>query len=405
MNVPAPKPRSTSCLEINVVSIIDPLALSQALIRCPSITPEDAGALDVLEAALSDIGLSCQRLPFSEAGTPDVDNLYARIGTSGPNFCFAGHTDVVPIGNRDDWSVDPFGGQVREGLLYGRGASDMKCAIACFAAAAARFIARHGKDFNGSISFLITGDEEGPAINGTPKVLGWMSEQGQTIDACLVGEPTSVDALGDTVKIGRRGSMNGHLIVYGTQGHAAYPHLADNPVPVMLKMLSAIDAEHLDDGTEQFARSNLEITTVDVGNPATNIIPAKAEASFNIRFNDRHMGLGLEQRFRQIIEPIAAETDSRYGLEFSISGESFLTPPGPLSQIISQACKDITGRTPELSTSGGTSDARFIKDFCPVAEFGLINATAHKVDENAAVDDIMALADVYDAVLEAYFSQ
>ncbi|NQU59085.1 MAG: succinyl-diaminopimelate desuccinylase [Rhodospirillales bacterium] len=386
------------------MSAIDPLNLSQALIRCPSITPEDAGALDVLKAALSEIGFTCHRLPFSEAGTPDVDNLYARIGTGSPNFCFAGHTDVVPIGNRDDWSIDPFGGQVREGVLYGRGTSDMKCAIACFAAATARFLARHGDHFKGSISFLITGDEEGPAINGTPKVLGWMTEQGEAIDACLVGEPTNVTVLGDTIKIGRRGSMNGHLIVYGTQGHAAYPHLADNPVPVMLKMLSAIDDQHLDEGSDHFPPSNLEITTVDVGNPATNVIPAKAEAGFNIRFNDLHMGLGLEQKFRQIVELIAAEKDTRYGLEFSISGESFLTPPGPLSQIIGQAAKDVTGRMPGLSTSGGTSDARFIKDFCPVVEFGLINATAHKVDENAAVKDILALTDVYDAVLEGYFS-
>jgi len=386
------------------MSAIDPLALSQALIRCPSITPEDAGALDVLEAALSDIGFICQRLSFTKTGTPDVENLYARIGTSGPNFCFAGHTDVVPIGNREDWSMDPFGGQVREGVLFGRGASDMKCAIACFASAAARFIARHGADFNGSISFLITGDEEGPAINGTQRVLSWMADQDETIDACLVGEPTNVEALGDTIKIGRRGSMNGHLIVYGTQGHSAYPQLADNPVPVMLKMLSALDALHLDDGTDQFLPSNLEISTVDVGNPATNVIPAKVEAGFNIRFNDLHKGLGLEQKINRIVEHIAAEKGTRYGLEFSISGESFLTPPGRLSQIIGQACQDITGRTPALSTSGGTSDARFIKDYCPVAEFGLINATAHKVDENAALDDIKALADVYDAVLEAYFA-
>ncbi|MBL6940799.1 MAG: succinyl-diaminopimelate desuccinylase, partial [Rhodospirillales bacterium] len=278
------------------MSTIDPLALSEALIRCPSITPEDAGALNVLEEALTDIGFTCHRLSFTKVGTPDVENLYARIGTGGLNFCFAGHTDVVPIGDRDDWSVDPFGGQVREGVLYGRGASDMKCAIACFAAAAARFLERHGNEFDGSISFLITGDEEGPAINGTQRVLDWMGDEDETIDACLVGEPTSVDVLGDTIKIGRRGSMNGHLTVYGTQGHSAYPHLADNPVPVMVKMLNALDGEHLDDGSEHFPQSNLEIVTIDVGNPATNVIPAKIEASFNIRLNDGHMGVGLEQR-------------------------------------------------------------------------------------------------------------
>ena len=386
------------------MSEIDALDLSQALLRCPSITPEDAGALDVLEGALNDLGFACHRLPFSEAGTPEVDNLYARIGTVAPNFCFAGHTDVVPIGNRDDWSIDPFGGQIREDILYGRGAADMKCAISCFTAAASRFIGRHGNNFKGSISFLITGDEEGPAINGTPKMLAWMAEQGETMDVCLIGEPTNVKVLGDTIKIGRRGSMNGRLVVYGTQGHVAYPHLADNPVSVILKMLSAINSDVLDTGTNHFPPSNLEITTVDVGNEATNVIPAKAEAGFNIRFNDLHSGASLEQHIGKIIDAVAAENETHYGLEFSISGESFLTPPGPLSQIIQQATKSVTGHMPELSTTGGTSDARFIKDFCAVAEFGLINATAHKVDENACVGDIKALADVYDAVLEAYFA-
>jgi len=385
------------------VSEIDALELSQSLIRCPSVTPEDAGALDVLETALTDMDFACHRLPFAETGTPDIDNLYARFGTGSPNFCFAGHTDVVPIGDRDDWSIDPFGGQIREDNLFGRGTVDMKCAIACFTAAASRFLERRGPGFDGSISLLITGDEEGPAINGTAKMLGWMAEQDQTIDVCLVGEPTCVSELGDTIKIGRRGSMNGHLTVYGTQGHSAYQHLADNPLPVMIEMLSAINGEPLDQGSDHFPPSNLEITTVDVGNTATNVIPAKVEASFNIRFNDLHSGAGLEQRLHALIETIAAKSETRYGLEFTISGESFLTPPGDLSLILQQAAQQVTGRVPELSTSGGTSDARFIKDFCPVAEFGLINATAHKVDEHAAVADIHALADVYDAVLEAYF--
>jgi succinyl-diaminopimelate desuccinylase len=384
---------------------IEALELSQALLQCPSITPVDAGALDILEAALNKLGFTCYRLPFSEDGTPDVDNLYARIGTSAPNFCFAGHTDVVPIGNRDDWSRDPFGGQIYNGTLHGRGASDMKCAIACFTAAASRFIGRHGENFNGSISFLITGDEEGPAINGTKKILDWMVRQDQTIDACLVGEPTNVKVLGDTIKIGRRGSMNGRLIVHGTQGHVAYPHLANNPVPVILKMLSAINSDVLDMGSDHFPPSNLEITTVDVGNGATNVIPTKAQARFNIRFNDLHSGASLEQHISKIIQSVAAEYEIQYGLEFSISGESFLTPPGFLSQVIQQATKSVTGYIPELSTTGGTSDARFIKDFCPVAEFGLINATAHKVDENASLNDINALTDVYDAVLEAFFAK
>jgi succinyl-diaminopimelate desuccinylase len=364
----------------------------------------DAGALDVLESALNELGFTCNRLPFSEAGTPDVDNLFARIGTNTPNFCFAGHTDVVPIGHRDDWSRDPFGAQIYKDTLHGRGAADMKCAIACFTAAASRFLVRHGRNFKGSISFLITGDEEGPAINGTKKMLDWMVRQGQAIDVCLVGEPTNVKVLGDTIKIGRRGSMNGSLVVHGTQGHVAYPHLASNPVPVILKMLNAIDSDVLDMGSDHFPPSNLEITTVDVGNGATNVIPTKAKARFNIRFNDLHSGASLEQRITKIIQAVATENDTPYSLKFSISGESFLTPPGFLSQIIQQATKSVTGHMPELSTTGGTSDARFIKDFCPVAEFGLINATAHKVDENASIHDIMALTDVYYAVLEAFFA-
>ncbi len=383
---------------------IDAVDLSQALLRCPSITPVDAGALDILETTLNDLGFKCYRLPFSEAGTPDVDNLFARIGTNSPNFCFAGHTDVVPIGNRDDWSKDPFGGQIYKGAVHGRGASDMKCAIACFTAAASRFIARHGKNFRGSISFLITGDEEGPAINGTKKMLDWLVKQEHTLDACLVGEPTNVEVLGDTLKIGRRGSMNGNLIVHGTQGHVAYPHLANNPVPVILKMLSAINSDVLDIGSDHFPPSNIEITTVDVGNRATNVIPTKAQARFNIRFNDLHSGASLEQHIRKIIQAVATENEATYSIDFSISGESFLSSPGLLSQIIQQATKNVTGQMPELSTSGGTSDARFIKDFCPVAEFGMINATAHKVNENASINDINALTDVYNAVLESFFA-
>ena len=383
---------------------IDAVDLSQALLRCPSITPVDAGALDILETTLNDLGFKCYRLPFSEAGTPDVDNLFARIGTNSPNFCFAGHTDVVPIGNREDWSKDPFGGQIYKGAVHGRGASDMKCAIACFTAAASRFIARHGKNFRGSISFLITGDEEGPAINGTKKMLDWLVKQEHTLDACLVGEPTNVEVLGDTLKIGRRGSMNGNLIVHGTQGHVAYPHLANNPVPVILKMLSAINSDVLDIGSDHFPPSNIEITTVDVGNRATNVIPTKAQARFNIRFNDLHSGASLEQHIRKIIQAVATENEATYSLDFSISGESFLSSPGLLSQIIQEATKNVTGQVPELSTSGGTSDARFIKDFCPVAEFGMINATAHKVNENASINDINALTDVYNAVLESFFA-
>jgi len=383
---------------------IDPLDLSQTLIRCPSVTPEEGGALDALEEVLTSLGFDCHRLVFSEKGTADVDNLYARIGKGAPNFCFAGHTDVVPIGNRDDWSIDPFGGQIREGHLFGRGVVDMKCAIACFAAAASRFLDDNGNDFGGSISLLITGDEEGPAINGTIKVLEWMQEAGEKIDACLVGEPTSAERVGDTVKIGRRGSMNGHLSVYGVQGHSAYPQLADNPAPKLVEMLAALDAMVLDDGNEHFQPSNLEITTIDIGNPATNVIPAFAEAKFNIRFNDIHTGAGLSEKIRSLCEDIAKRTNARFALDFAISGESFLTPPGELSSIMQRAIETRTQQTPVLSTTGGTSDARFIKDFCPVAEFGLCNATAHKVDENATVEDIRALADIYEDILRKYFS-
>ncbi|MBL6958166.1 MAG: succinyl-diaminopimelate desuccinylase [Rhodospirillales bacterium] len=384
-----------------MTATLDPLDLSRALIRCPSVTPDDAGALDVLQEALQGLGFDCTRLPFSEDGTADVDNLYARLGSGGPNFCFAGHTDVVPVGDRDAWTVDPFGAQLREGRLYGRGAADMKCAIACFTAAVSEFLSARGEDFGGSISLLITGDEEGPAVNGTVKMLRWLQDQGQSLDVCLVGEPTNPENLGEMIKIGRRGSMNAFITVTGTQGHTAYPHLADNPVPRLLAMLAEIGKAPLDDGTEHFQPSNLEITTIDVGNPATNVIPNQARATFNIRFNDRHTGASLSQYLKTCCQSVGGD----YDLRTEISGEAFLTPPGPLSGIIADAARDVTGRSPELSTTGGTSDARFIKDVCPVAEFGLTNATAHKVDENSAVDDIRDLAVIYRRVLEGYFGQ
>ncbi len=380
---------------------IDPVELSRALIRCPSVTPDDAGALDVLQAALEGIGFACTRLPFSQKGTPDVDNLYARIGSNGPNFCFAGHTDVVPIGDRDAWTADPFGGEIRDRVLYGRGATDMKCAVACFAAAAAGFLADRGADFGGSISFLITGDEEGPALNGTVKVLDWMEKAGEVIDSCLVGEPTNPEAVGDMIKIGRRGSLVGHLTVTGTQGHSAYPELADNPIPRLMKMLSSLIDTPLDAGTAHFPASSVAVTSIDVGNGATNVIPAKARAAFNIRFNDLHTGESLETMLRERFGAIGG----RFDLDATVSGEAFLTPPGPLSGIISDAVQAATGKTPELSTTGGTSDARFIKDYCPVAEFGLVNRTAHKVDENAAIGDIDLLAAIYRDILERIFPQ
>ena len=365
------------------------------------MTPEDGGALGVLQCALEALGFVCHRLVFREPGTHDIDNLYARLGTGQPNFCFAGHTDVVPVGNRDAWTVDPFGGEVIDGVLYGRGATDMKSAIACFVSAVAGFVADRGPGFGGSISFLITGDEEGPALNGTKKVLDWMAENGEKIDVCIVGEPTNPLRLGDMIKIGRRGSMTGQITVTGIQGHTAYPHLADNPLPRLVKMLDALVSTQLDDGTPHFQPSNLQLTTIDVGNPATNVIPARASAGFNIRFNDLHTGASLTEWIRERCDSVGGA----YELDVKISGEAFLTPPGEFSGLISRVVRDVTGIEPELSTSGGTSDARFIKDYCPVAEFGLVGQTMHKVDERIAVADIDALTRIYRAMLDGYFRE
>jgi succinyl-diaminopimelate desuccinylase len=386
---------------------IDPLDLAARLIRCPSVTPADAGALDILQDELEALGFTCSRLPFAEEGTPEVDNLHARIGAGPPNFCFAGHTDVVPVGERDAWSVDPFGGQVRDGNLYGRGATDMKAAVACFAAACSQFIAKRGNDFGGSISFLITGDEEGPAVNGTVKVLAWMAAHGEAIDACLVGEPSSSQALGDTIKIGRRGSLIGRLVVYGTQGHSAYPQLADNPIPRLMDMLRAITGEALDAGTAHFEPSLTVITTVDVGNQAVNVIPAMAKAGFNVRFNDLHSGMSLESLLRMRCDAVNQTYGgggARYDLEISVSGEPFITRPGPLSDLVAGAVEKITGLAPALGSGGGTSDARFIKDYCPVVEFGPCNRTAHKVDENVPVADVRKLVEIHQEILAAYFA-
>lgn len=380
---------------------LDPVAFAAELIRCPSVTPEEGGALDLLQARLEALGFTCTRLPFSDEGTPDVDNLYARIGTEGPNFCFAGHTDVVPVGDEAAWSADPFGGEIKDGVLFGRGATDMKSAIAAFAAAAERVL-KEGAP-KGSISFLITGDEEGPAVNGTQKMLDWCAAHGEVIDDCLVGEPTNPRALGDMIKIGRRGSVNGWLTAYGAQGHVAYPHLADNPVPRMAAMLSALAGLKLDEGTDHFQPSNLEITTVDVGNTATNVIPAEVRAHFNIRFNDLQTAEGLEVLVRGVLDKVCQEMGGSYDLVFKKSGDAFLTAPGRLSDIVAGAVEKVTGRAPELSTSGGTSDARFIKNHARVIEFGLVSQSMHKVDEHIAVKDIEQLTDIYEAVLRGYF--
>ncbi len=376
-------------------ALTDPLPLARALLRRASVTPRDDGALDVLQRALEALGFRCTRLPFGE-GEGRIDNLYARWGETGPNFCFAGHTDVVPVG--EGWTVDPFAAEVIDGRLFGRGAADMKGAIAAFVAAVARLLAE--RDPRCSLSLLITGDEEGDAVNGTVKVLEWLAERGETIDHCLVGEPTNPARLGDMMKIGRRGSLTGRVKVYGTQGHVAYPHLADNPIPRLMRMLGALIERPLDAGTEHFQPSNLEIVTIDVGNPASNVIPGAAQARFNIRFNDLHTGERLTSWVRERLE-VAAE-GGLFDLDVSISGDAFLTPPGVLSALVADACEAVTGRRPEESTSGGTSDARFIKNACPVVEFGLVGRTMHKTDEHIELADLEALTAIYHRILAAY---
>lgn len=381
---------------------IDPVAFAKTLMACPSITPVDAGALDVLEHALSPMGFTCHRLPFEEADSERTDNLYARFGDAGNHLCFAGHTDVVPPGDLNAWRIDPFSPEVIDGVLYGRGAVDMKGAIACFVAALSRF---ELKDFRHSVSMLITGDEEGPAVNGTRKVLNWLRERNEVIDGCVVGEPTNPEALGDMIKIGRRGSVSFDLTVTGVQGHAAYPDLAANPIPYLLDILTRVNGHALDEGTEHFDPSNLEITTVDVGNPTGNVIPAQAAATFNIRFNDMHTADSLTEWVASICSHAVRDHEAvSYTLDAEAGAEAFLTEPGPLSSLVSDAVESVTGKRPTLSTTGGTSDARFIKDLCPVVECGLINKTAHKVDECISVQSMEQLTDIYYYVLTHYFS-
>jgi len=373
---------------------LDPAALAAALIRQPSVTPKDEGALDIVAAVLEPLGFTCHRLAFG-----DIHNLYARHGNGRPNLCFAGHTDVVPAGAAEAWSFDPFAASLRDGALCGRGAVDMKGAIAAFIAAAERYLAERELDLPGSISLLITGDEEGEAINGTRKVLEWLAARDETIDACLVGEPTSAQFLGDMIKIGRRGSMTGRLMVTGVQGHTAYPHLADNAAHRLVAMLHALTTAELDGGSEHFQPSTLQVSTIDIGNPAANVIPAAARAVFNIRFNDRWTS---EKLRAWLIEKLDA-VGGRYTLDVAASGESFLTAAGPLSDRLAEAIRRVTGRTPELSTTGGTSDARFIQVYCPVVEFGLVGQTMHKVDERVDLSDLSALTEIYYTFLSWFF--
>jgi succinyl-diaminopimelate desuccinylase len=384
----------------------DPVALAQALIRCRSVTPAEGGALTLLQSVLAPAGFECHRLPFTEAGTPDVDNLYARfgkIGTNGPHLCFAGHTDVVPPGDESAWTHPPFAAVIENGVLWGRGAIDMKGAIACFAVAALDFIGRKGGSIPGAVSFLITGDEEGPSINGTVKVLDWMKANGERMDACVVGEPSSLDTLGDELKIGRRGSLNGELVVHGRQGHAAYPRTAENPVPKLARMIDRLSSAPLDNGTRHFEPSSLEVTVISVNNTATNVIPSEARAKLNIRYNDLWTRPKVEAHVRAVCEAVAAETKARWELSFSGTGDVFRTEPGPLVDTMSGAVASITGLKPRMSTGGGTSDARFIHFHCPVIEFGLINRTIHQVDERCAVDDLHRLTKIYATFLDTYF--
>ncbi len=371
-------------------------ALAQALIRCPSVTPADAGAMDVLAAELAGLGFTIHRLPLGEPPDGPVENLFAVHGEGGPHFAFAGHTDVVPVGDRAAWSVDPFAGTVADGLLVGRGAADMKGAIAAMLVAARAHVERGAA---GRLSFLITGDEEGPATFGTAPVLDWLEANQLVPDLCLVGEPTSRQRLGDMMKIGRRGSLNAWIRVNGAQGHVAYPDRAKNPIPLLVAALAALQARVLDSGNDWFQPSNLEVTDLEVGNPATNLIPAAASARLNIRFNDEHTGAALAEWVRQTVAAHAPGAD----VVVKISGEAFLTEPGAFSTLVAEAVTEVTGLAPELSTSGGTSDARFIRRLCPVVEFGLPGPSMHKVDEHASLADIDDLARIYDAVLRRVF--
>jgi succinyl-diaminopimelate desuccinylase len=375
----------------------DPVPLLQALIRCASVTPADAGALAVLEAALAPLGFACHRLRFGE-----VENLFAiraaaGAGNRAPHLCFAGHTDVVPPGDTAAWTADPFGAEVRDGQVWGRGATDMKGGVAAWVSAVQELLAER-PDFPATLSLLITGDEEGPAVDGTVKVLGWMAERGLIPDACLVGEPTSKVRLGDTIKIGRRGSLSAAITVHGTQGHAAYPQRADNPVHRLVRALAALTAEPLDQGTEWFEPSSLQVTTIDVGNPTTNVIPATASAKLNIRFNDRHTEASLTALLQQAL----AREAPRHELSVSCSGESFLTAPGPFVEALRRAVRRATGEEAALDTGGGTSDARFIARHCPVAELGAVGATMHQVDERTPVEELRRLAALYRAVIEEF---
>jgi succinyl-diaminopimelate desuccinylase len=381
----------------------DPVALARDLLRCPSVTPAEGGALALLEGVLKRAGFAVHRVTFAEPSTAPVENLFARIGSEKPHICFAGHTDVVPPGDAATWSHPPFGGDIAGDVLYGRGAVDMKGAVACAVAASLDHLAASGGRPKGSISFLITGDEESIAVNGTIKLLQWAAERGERFDHCILGEPSNASSIGDTIKVGRRGSLNGTLVITGKQGHVAYPQLADNPVRGLVAVMGALMAAPLDHGSANFDASNLEFTSIDIGNATVNLIPGEARARFNIRFNDCHSQTSL----RTLIERLAADA-ARERVKWRIDWEPsnadvFFTEPSPFLDLVVAAIKEVTGQAPKLSTTGGTSDARFIKNYCPVLEFGLVGTTMHQVDERTAVADLATLTAVYRKILDRYF--
>ncbi len=378
---------------------VDPADLTAALIRCPSVTPEEGGALVLLEDLLTQAGFACTRVDRG-----GIANLYARWGEKGAarSFGFNGHTDVVPLGDETAWSVPPFGAAIRDGMMWGRGATDMKSGVAAFAAAAVDFVQQTPPD--GAVILAITGDEEGDALDGTIALLDWMRDNGEAMDVCIVGEPTCPDEMGEMIKIGRRGSLNAWLTIAGVQGHSAYPHRAINPVPAMARLVDRISSHTLDDGTDHFDPSTLAVVTIDTGNAATNVIPATVRATVNIRYNDAHTGAGLTDWLQGQLDAICAEMGVTGTLAVKNSGESFITQPGAFSDMVVRAVEAETGRTPALSTSGGTSDARFVKDHCPVVECGLVGRTMHQVDERVSVEQIHQLKAIYSRILRDYFS-
>ena len=381
---------------------INELQLSKELIRFPSVTPKDAGAIKFLSKKLKKLGFTCKILEFKDKKSKPIKNLYARLGKKGPNLCYAGHTDVVPPGNINDWSINPFKPTVKNNYLIGRGANDMKSSIACFVSAVSKFLKDRSK-FNGSISFLITGDEEGYAINGTKKVVDYLKMNREKIDFCIVGEPTNPKKLGEMIKIGRRGSLSGKIEIFGTQGHIAYPHLSNNPINALVTICKKLKEKKLDKGNKNFQPSNLEFTSINVDNKAHNVIPARARAQFNIRYNNIHNSKSLKKKINSLVKNISKKYKCSYKINYIVNGESFLTKPEKTIFMAKRIIKKITGINPKFSTTGGTSDARFIRKISPCLEFGLVNKTMHKIDECVSLKDLKNLTKIYQTILEDYF--